>query len=128
MKLQFLSPAVHGLLDYIAAGALIVLPVLLGLTGIAFWMSVAGGLGLIAYSLLTDYRLGAVRLLSFDLHLLLDLAAAVAFIAAPFVFRFDAFTSGYDFVMGGGVVAVVLASARTARRPDTAVAGATGDK
>lgn len=114
MKFQFLNPTLHGMLDYLAAGALIVLPMLLGLTGIAFWLSVAGGAGLILYSLLTDYRFGVVKLLSFDLHLLLDLTAAVAFIAAPFVLGFDLFTSAYYFVMAGGVIAVVAFSARTA--------------
>jgi hypothetical protein len=114
MKLQFLSPALHGVLDYLAAGALIVLPVVLGLSGVALWLSIAGGVGLIAYSLLTNYRFGVVRLISFNLHLLLDVAAAVGFIVAAIALKFDAFTSTYYFVMAGGVIAVVLASERAA--------------
>ncbi len=102
------------MLDYLAAGALIVLPLLLGFSGIALWLSAAGGAGLIAYSLLTDYKFGALKLLSFDLHLLLDLAAGVAFIIAPFVLGFDAFTSGYYFVMAAGVIAVVVFTTRSA--------------
>lgn len=117
MKFQFLNPTLHGVLDYLAAGALIALPILLGFSGIALWLSVAGGAGLIGYSLLTDYKFGAVHVLSFDLHLLLDLSAAIAFIAAPFVFGFDAFTSGYYFVMAAGVIAVVAFSARGAAIP-----------
>lgn len=50
MKLQFLTPALHGVLDYVAAAALIALPFLLGFQGIELWLSVAGGAGLIAYS------------------------------------------------------------------------------
>lgn len=115
MKLQFLTPALHGTLDYLAAGALIVLPFLLGFGGIALWLSVAGGMGLIGYSLFTDYRFGVVHLLSYDLHLVLDISAAVAFIVAPFVLDLDAITSGYYFVMAGGVVAVVAFSARVAK-------------
>ncbi len=56
MKLQFLTPALHGVLDYVAAAALIALPFLLGFQGIELWLSVAGGAGLIAYSLLVDRR------------------------------------------------------------------------
>ena len=112
MQFQFLPPTVHGALDYLAASALIVMPVILGLTGVAFWMSVAGGAGLVLYSLLTDYRFGIVRVLSFDLHLALDLAAGAAFIVAPFALAFDAFTSIYYFVMGAGVIAVVALSSR----------------
>lgn len=121
MKLQFLTPALHGLLDYLAAGTLIVLPFLLGFEGIARWLSVAGGAGLILYSLLTDYRFGVIKLFSFDVHLILDLTAAVAFIAAPFVLRFDVLTSGYYFVMAAGVIAVVAFTARETKNADTTV-------
>ncbi len=118
MNLRFLTPSLHGVLDYLAAGGLIVLPFLLGLSGIALWLSVAAGAGLIGYSLLTDYRFGVVRLLSFDLHLILDLSAGVAFIAAPFLLGFDTFTSIYYFVMAAGVVGVVVL---TGARPQAAM-------
>ncbi len=124
MKLQFLTPALHGVLDYLAAGALVVLPFLLGFSGIALWLSVAGGLGLIGYSLLTDYAFGALKLLPFNLHLVFDLSAAVAFIAAPFILGFDTFTSGYYFVMAAGVIAVVAFTARQGRPAVNAVAAA----
>lgn len=112
---KFLSPALHGALDYIAAGALIALPIMLQLTGIAFWLSVGGGIGLIAYSLVTDYKFGSIKLLSFDLHLILDLAAGAAFAAAPFVLGFDQPTSIYYFVMAAGVIAVVAFTARASK-------------
>jgi hypothetical protein len=112
MKLQFLSPALHGLLDYIAAGALIALPFILGFQGVELWLSVAGGAGLILYSLLTDYALGVAKLFSFNVHLMFDLAAAVAFIAAPFVLGFGFAATIYYLVMAAGVVAVVTFSAR----------------
>jgi accessory gene regulator protein AgrB len=117
MKLQFLTPTLHGALDYAAAAALIVLPFLLGLgadSPIALWLSVAGGAGLVLYSLLTDYAFGAARVLSYGVHLVLDLLAAAAFLAAPFLFGFAAFTSYYYFVMAGGVIVVVALSERPA--------------
>lgn len=115
MKFQFLNPTLHGMLDYLAAAALIVLPFLLGLGSegpLAMWLSVAGGAGLIAYSLATDYNFGLVKLVSYDVHLLLDLSAAVAFIAAPFVFNFGPVASIYYPVMAAGVIVVVVFSAR----------------
>lgn len=113
MKLQFVTPALHGALDYVAAGALIVLPSVLGLQGIELWLSVAGGAGLILYSLLTDYRFGVVKLLNFDLHLLLDLAAGAAFLIAPFVLGFSAVATIYYPIMALGVMAVVAATMRS---------------
>ncbi len=112
MKLQFLTPALHGVLDYLAAAALIVLPFLLGFDGIELWLSVAGGTGLILYSLFTDYMFGVVKILSFDLHLLLDLAAGVAFLVAPSLLHFTMIAQIYYPVMAAGVVAVVILTAR----------------
>ncbi len=115
MILQFLSPKHHGILDYLAAAGLIIFPFLLGLGSdglVALLLSVTGGIGLITYSLLTDYKFGAFKLFSYDLHLFLDLSAAAAFITAPFAFGFETLTSIYYFVMAAGVIAVVAVSKR----------------
>ena len=114
MKIRFLTPAIHGLLDYAAAAALIVLPFILNLgatSPLAQWLSVAGGAGLIAYSLATDYAFGVFRVVSFRGHLVLDLLAALAFAAAPFVFGWGGLTMGYYLVMAAGVLVVVGVSA-----------------
>ena len=119
MKLQFLTPRLHGLLDYAAAAGLIVFPFLLDLgaeSPIALWLSVAAGAGLIGYSLLTDYAFSVASVIPYQLHLAFDVAAGLAFIAAPFVFGFSTLTSIYYFVMAAGVLLVVAASERPAKR------------
>lgn len=111
MKFRFLTPTLHGILDYAAAVGLIVLPFLLDLgatSALALWLSVAGGIGLILYSLATDYAFGLLRVLSFRSHIALDLAAAAAFVTAPFVFGWAGLTMAYYLVMAAGVVVVVL--------------------
>ena len=113
MNFRFLPPTLHGLLDYAAAAGLIVLPFVLQLgtqSLLAHWLSVSAGVGLIAYSLLTDYRFGLFRAIPFQAHLVLDLLAAGAFVAAPFVFGWSGIVLGYYLVMAGGVLAVVAAS------------------
>ncbi len=113
MTLRFVTPAIHGLLDYAAAVGLISLPFLLGLgetSALAQWLSVAGGIGLIAYSLVTDYAFGAVGLFSYRAHLALDLGAAAVFAIAPFVFGWQGLVLGYYLVMASGVVVVVALS------------------
>jgi len=118
MNFRILNPTVHGLLDYAAAAGLIVLPFLLDLgstSSLALWLSVAGGVGLIAYSLLTDYAFGAVRVVPFRAHLALDLLAAVAFFVAPLLFGWGGLTLGYYLVMSAGVL-VVVALTRTGER------------
>ncbi len=113
MKIRILTPTLHGLLDYAAAAGLIVLPFLLDLgatSALALWLSVAGGVGLIVYSLATDYTFGVLRVLSFRSHLALDLGAAGAFVTAPFVFGWTGLTMAYYLVMAAGVVVVVALS------------------
>ena len=46
-------------------------------------------------------------MIPFKTHLVLDLAAAVVFITAPFVFGSTGLVTGYYFVMAAGVTAVV---------------------
>ncbi len=110
MKFRFVSPRVHGVLDYVAAVGLIVYPILLDLgafSPIALWFSIAAGGGLIVYSLLTDSAFGVSSALSFRVHLLLDVIAGVAFIVAIFAFGFDGLTAAYYAAMGLGVFALV---------------------
>lgn len=113
MNPKFLNPAIHGLLDYVAAVGLIVLPFLLDLgatSQLASGLSVVAGIGLVAYSLATDYALGVFRVIPFRAHLMLDVAAAVVFVAAPFVFGWQGLVLGYYLSMGAGVLAVVALS------------------
>lgn len=111
--MRFINSTLHGLLDYAAAITLIIAPFVLGLaeqSAFAHWFSVAAGVGLIAYSLITKYAYSVAKIIPFKTHLMLDLAAAVVFLLAPFLFGFEGIVAGYYWVMGMGVVMVVLFS------------------
>lgn len=98
----------HGVLDYAVAATLIVTPLILGFEGVAKYLAIAGGLGLLIYSLITDYSVSARKLLPFRLHLILDFVAAVALTAAPFLFGFTGLEKAFYLVIGISVIAVVL--------------------
>ena len=115
--MQFLSPKAHGAIDYIAALTLILAPFVIGLEQIALWLSVGAGIGLIVYSLLTDYALSVAKAVPYKLHLLFDVAAALIFIAAPFVLGFTGAATIYYLVMGIGVLAVVAVSSTAVEAP-----------
>ena len=113
MNIRFLSPRLHGVVDYAAAAGLIVPPFLLGLGAsapLAFWLSVGSGVAVIGYSLLTSYAYSAAPVLPFKLHLLIDFAAAVAFAVAPFVLGFSGLDAVYYWVMAAAVLVVVAVS------------------
>lgn len=118
-KLRFLTPKLHGILDYAAAAGLIFFPFLLGLSGLSLWLSVVGGAGLALYSLLTDYAFSITDVISFKAHLALDISAAAAFFVAPFLFGWSGLVMGYYFVMAAGVVVVVTLSDPNSQAADT---------
>lgn len=111
MKLRFISPTTHGLIDYSAAVALIAGPFLLGLgesSPIALWLSVIIGIAVIVVSTNTIYRYGIFNTIPFDGHLAIDLAAASTFAIAPFIFGFKGIDL-YYYIANSVVVFLVVA-------------------
>lgn len=109
--MRFIPSKIHGYIDYATAIALIVAPFVLFSAGsppIAKWLSIAAGVGLIIYSLITDYSVSARKAIPFKTHLLLDFLAGVTFVAAPFVLGFSGIEKLYFLVMGIAVILVVL--------------------
>lgn len=106
--MRFINDKVHGVIDYLAAIALIVAPFVLGFAGAAQLLSVAAGIALLIYSLLTSYSLGARKAIPFGVHLVIDFIAGAAFVVAPFVLGFAGLVQTYYLVMGGAVILVVI--------------------
>ncbi len=90
MKARVIPTGVHGVLDYLASGVNLAFPRLLGLQD-APWAAtmprINGVVGL-AYSLLTDYELGAFRALPMPAHLALDAAKGLFMALSPWLFGF----------------------------------------
>ncbi len=113
MKIRFLTPRIHGLIDYAAAGGLIVFPFILGIgasSPIAFWLSIVAGVAVIGYSMLTGYAYSAIPVVPFKVHLGIDFVAAVAFALAPFAFGFSGLDAGYYWALSAAVFLVVAVS------------------
>ena len=88
--MRFIPTQVHGVLDYVTGATLLTLPRLLDLDGVpasARVLRMAGG-GATAYSLLTDYELGLVKLLPMPAHLALDAASGALVASSPWLFGF----------------------------------------
>jgi hypothetical protein len=82
-----IDSTLHGLTDYSVGAAMVsVLPRLLGVVGTpaARQIRTAGAVHA-AYSTVTDYPLGAVKLLPYRAHLALDALGALGLAAAPFL-------------------------------------------
>lgn len=84
--MKMFSTKTHGVLDYLTVGQLLALPRMLGWSkGVTQWMS-AMALGTLAYSLITRYEFGPIKLLPMKGHLTLDFINGLTFCAAPLIF------------------------------------------
>ena len=110
MNYRIISPGVHGILDYVSAIVLILVPGVLAFDEIspfAYWLSVIAGCVLILYSLMTDYEFSIGMFIPLRIHLVLDFSAGILFILWPFIFDFTGLALAYYLVMGFGILLVV---------------------
>lgn len=108
--MRFLTPRIHGILDYVVAIVLIAAPFPLGFVDtnlLALCISLVLGLGLLGYSLITDYAYSLFGAVSFRIHLVFDVLSGTGLAVAPFIFGFAGTVKVYYLVMGIGLLAVV---------------------
>jgi len=110
MSIVKLVPAwLHGLGDYGAGIALVVVALVVGGTDKAVLTGVALGGVLLAVSLITRYPLGAWKIVPFPLHSAGDYLGGLLLILAPFILDFADRDSGLTaFYIAVGVVVLLL--------------------
>lgn len=107
---RFVTRKLHAYIDYPVAFGLIAMPFLLGLGSshpFAFTLSVLTGVAALALTVLTDHETGLVKILPYSLHLAVDGAVGVVFVAAPFLLGFAGLDAAYYWIIGATVLAVV---------------------
>lgn len=57
--------------------------------GAETWVFVILGVGALVYSLMTRYELGALKVIPFKVHLMLDIASGILLAASPWLFSFS---------------------------------------
>ncbi|MEM8485080.1 MAG: hypothetical protein AAF564_06000 [Bacteroidota bacterium] len=126
MNLRFVTKTIHAYLDYPVAISLMALPFLLGLGSsnpLALWLSVGTGVAAFLLTILTDHKLGVIRVLSYAFHLRVDFLVGVVFVIAPLVLGFSGIDAWYYWLNGAAVLTVVsLHSPETTQHRADAVA------
>jgi hypothetical protein len=86
-----LQPLPHAIMDYAWAGTMMAAPWLFGFSKnkTATINSVASGGAILGLSLMTNYPLGAVKVISFPTHGVIETVAGVATAAAPWLMGFS---------------------------------------
>ncbi|MCP9488664.1 MAG: SPW repeat protein [Solirubrobacteraceae bacterium MAG38_C4-C5] len=107
------SPALHGVLDYVLGAVLVLAPFVLGFDNdTATVVSVVAGIAELGVASCTAWSRGIVKLIPPPVHGVIDYVFTVALIAAPFVFAFsdDSAATIFFLVVGIGGVLLVLAT------------------
>ena len=106
--MKIISPRVHGYLDYVTVVLFLVAPTLIGLTGMAGAIAYAlAGIHL-AMTLVTDFPLGAAKLLPFTIHGWVERVVGPVLILLPFGLGFDAPARSFYIVIGIVIVLIGL--------------------
>lgn len=113
--MRFISTKTHGVVDYATALLLIAAPYLFGFAngGAAQWTPMILGLVVAAYSLMTDYELGATRKIPMPTHLMLDLGGGVLLAVSPWLFGFAHQVYWPHLLVGLFEIVVSLTTQRT---------------
>ncbi len=111
MSVRFVTRKIHAIIDYPVAASLIATPLLLGIGAtqpLALWLSVATGIAALVLTLLTDHEAGVIKVIPYRLHIAVDRAVGVTFLAAPFVFGFSGLDAIYYWVNAAAVIAATF--------------------
>ena len=89
--MRFIPTKFHAPLDYIVGAVLIAGPWIFQYSDStpATVVSIVLGIGLIAYSLFTNYELGVWKVAPMAVHNLIDIAAGALLAASPWIFGFS---------------------------------------
>jgi hypothetical protein len=81
---------VHGVIDYVVGLLLIAAPWLFGFADVqnAMLVPVILGIAALLYSLMTQYELGALRVIPMPVHLMLDAGSGLLLLLSPWLFGF----------------------------------------
>jgi hypothetical protein len=108
--MKLLSPKLHGIIDYVSVGGLVLAPTLFGLNGAAATLAYAlAGIHL-TMTLLTAFPLGLIKLVPLRLHGVVEIVVGVSLVVAPWVLAttLDLGGTGRVFYTAFGAVLIAV--------------------
>ena len=103
--MNFLSPRIHGILDYLTVGVFALAPMYLRAEGseVAILSCYVAAGTLLLVSLLTRYPLGALRVIPFPAHGTIEFFTAAGLCALPWLGGFENLPMSRMFFLGAGM-------------------------
>jgi hypothetical protein len=115
--MNILSPKIHGVLDYVVVLVFLAAPKLLGLMGTAALLSYTLAAVHLGLTLLTDFPMGALKVVPFPIHGWIELAVGPALLAAPWILGFTAQARIFYIVAGATIFIAWCATDYRSPRP-----------
>jgi hypothetical protein len=106
--MKILNSQAHGYLDYFTVILFAAAPTVLGLTGIPAMLAYALAVIHLVMTLVTDFPLGIIKLISFTIHGWVERVVGPVLIIVPFVLGFSTNVVARNFYMAIGVVIVLV--------------------
>ncbi len=104
--MKVLSPKIHGYLDYITVVIFLVAPTFLSLEGVPMILAYALAIIHFTMTILTDFPLGAFKLISLKIHGIVEFVVGLAIPVTPFILGFEG--ASFAFYLGVGIVIFVV--------------------
>ena len=107
--MKVLNPTVHGVLDYALALAFLLAPGLVDFSDTAANLSYVIGIVYLGASLLTRYPLGAIHMIPFPVHGVIESIMAASWIVMPWLLGFAGDAAARNFFVAAGLGLLVVA-------------------
>lgn len=120
-RIRILPPRVHGVLDYALVVLLALAPTLFGFGGIAAGILYVVAAMQLLMSLLTNYPLGAAKVVPFQAHGRAEIFTAVAFVVMPWLLGFAGIDAARNFYLIAGIGLALLWTITDYKAPDEAM-------
>jgi hypothetical protein len=105
--MKILSPTAHGVVDAGFITVLAMAPIMFDLTASVDTACYVMAGGYLALTLLTDFKLGLIRVGPLQIHGWLDLLTGIALLAAPLLFGFPQGSAERNLFWAAGAVSVI---------------------
>jgi hypothetical protein len=106
--MKILSPFAHGILDFVVVLAFALAPSVMGFAGTPRTLCYVLAVVHAAMTLITAFPLGALKIIPFPVHGVIELCAAVFILLAPFLLDFTPGVDARNFYVGAGIVILVV--------------------
>jgi hypothetical protein len=106
--MKVLNPTIHAVLDYGLASLFLLAPTLFGFSGTAATLAYVSGIAYIGASLLTKYPLGAIKLIPFPVHGVMESIMAAFWVVSPWLFGFAGVPAARNFFIIAGVALLAV--------------------